>query len=116
MANGALHPMVGGLRRSICHARCADQLRGQVELLRCHYNFVRPHRALKFGRETRTPAMQAGLVTKRLSFRGIFTARGFSLRVFIAVVCVSLADHVTKSDTVDLPRVRWPTAPRRVAA
>ena len=60
--------------------------------------------------------MQAGLVTKRLSFRGIFTARGLSLRVFVAVVWVSLADHVTKSDTVDLPRVRWPTAPRRVAA
>ena len=48
------------LRRcSPCHARGEAQLRGHVELLRCHYNFVRPHRALKFGRETRTPAMQA---------------------------------------------------------
>ena len=46
------------LRRcSLCHARDKDQLRWHVELLRCHYNFVRPHRALKFGRETRTPAM-----------------------------------------------------------
>jgi len=26
-------------RRSPCHARCEDQLRGHVELLRCHYNF-----------------------------------------------------------------------------
>ena len=31
------------LRRcSPCHARSEDQLRGHVELLRCHYNFVRP--------------------------------------------------------------------------
>jgi hypothetical protein len=102
-------------RRSPCHARCADHLRGQVELLRCHYNFVRPHSALKFGRETRTPAMQAGLVTKRLSFRGIFTARGFSLRVFVAVVYVSLADHVTKSDTVDPPMFSWPPDQRTAA-
>jgi len=103
-------------RRSPCHARCEDQLRGHVELLRCHDNFVRPHRALKFGRETRTPAMQAGLVTKRLSFSDIFTARGFSLRVFVAVVCASLTDHVTRSDKVELPRVCWPTDPRLVAA
>ena len=45
-------------RRSPCHARDADQLCSHVELVRCHYNFVRPHRALRFGRETRTPAMQ----------------------------------------------------------
>ena len=36
-------------RRSPCHARGADQLRGHVDLLRCYYNFIRPHRALKFG-------------------------------------------------------------------
>ena len=53
-------------RRSPCHARGADQLRGHVELLRCYYNFIRPHRALRFGRETRTPAMQAGLVSQCL--------------------------------------------------
>ena len=28
-------------RRSPCHARGADQLRGHVELLRCYYNFIR---------------------------------------------------------------------------
>ncbi len=43
-----------------------------LELLRCYYNFVRPHGALKFGRETRTPAMQAGLATRRLTLRDIF--------------------------------------------
>ena len=31
-----------------------------MEILRFHYNFARPHRALKFDTETRTPAMQAG--------------------------------------------------------
>ena len=36
------------------------------------YNFVRPHRALKFGGEMRTPAMQAGLATRRLRLREIF--------------------------------------------
>jgi IS1 family transposase len=103
-------------RRSPCHARCQHQLCGHVELLRCHYNFVRRHLGLKFGSVYRTPAMQAGLVTKQLSFRDIFTARGFSLRVFVAVLCVSLTDHVTKSDAVELPRACWPTDPRRVAA
>src|SRR6185295_14837822 len=36
------------------------------------YNFVRPHRALKFACEVRTPAMQAGLTTRRLTLREIF--------------------------------------------
>ena len=43
-----------------------------AEVLRCHYNFLRPHRALKFGREVRTPAMPAGLTKKRLTFRDVF--------------------------------------------
>ena len=73
-------------RRSPCHARDADQLRSHVELVRCHYNFVRPHRALRFGRETRTPAMQARLVSRRLALSDIFTGRLVTLRVFVAVV------------------------------
>jgi len=48
-------------RRSPCHARKERCLEEHLELLRCHYNFIRPHRALRFGRVTRTPAMQAGL-------------------------------------------------------
>ena len=43
-------------------------------MLRCYYNFIRPHRALKFELEIRTPAMQAGLLSKRLSFREVFVA------------------------------------------
>ena len=75
-------------RRTLSHARAQDTLDAHLELLRCYYNFVRPHGALKFGRETRTPAMQAGLATRRLTLRDIFV----SLRRFIswlsdALVC-----------------------------
>ena len=49
-------------RRTLSHARSEDKLEEHLELLRCHYNFVRPHGALKFGREVRTPAMQADLL------------------------------------------------------
>jgi hypothetical protein len=61
-------------RRTICHARWKERLEDHLELLRCYYNFVRPHRALEFGREVRTPAMQAGWTTRRLTFREIFSS------------------------------------------
>ena len=47
-------------RRTLSHARRLQQLEDHLELLRCHYNFVRRHRVLKFGREVRTPAMSGG--------------------------------------------------------
>ena len=62
-------------RRTICQARWKQYLDDHLELLRCHYNFVRPHRALKFGREVRTPAHQAGLTKRALKFREIFSSR-----------------------------------------
>jgi hypothetical protein len=62
-------------RRTICQARWKERLKDHLELLRCHYNFVRPHRALKFGREVRTPAQQAGLTNRALTFREIFSSR-----------------------------------------
>ena len=67
-------------RRSPCYARKKRTLDDHLELFRCFHNFVRPHSALKFGKVTRTPAMQAGLATKRLSFRDIFTARAITAR------------------------------------
>jgi IS1 family transposase len=85
-------------RRSPCHARGVDQLRRHVELVRCHYNFVRPHSALRFGRETRTPAMQAGLVTTRLALSDIFTTGRVTLRVCVTVVVPG---------TAQLPRLSW---------
>ena len=68
-------------RRTLSHARRIERLDDHLELLRCHYNFLRPHRALKFGPETRTPAMQAGLTTKRLTFREVFISVSIFLRL-----------------------------------
>ena len=39
-------------RRTLSHARSEEKLEEHLELQRCHYNFVRLHSALKFGRET----------------------------------------------------------------
>jgi IS1 family transposase len=66
-------------RRTICQARWNERLDDHLELLRCHYNFVRPHRALKFGREVSTPARQAGLTKRALTLREIFSSRIFLL-------------------------------------
>ncbi len=66
-------------RHTLSHARSEEKLEEHLELLRCHYNFVRPHGALKFGRQTRTPAMQAGLATRRLTFREVFVCLPLSL-------------------------------------
>ncbi len=78
-------------RRTLSHARKKQRLRDHLELLRCHYNFVRPHRALKFGCEIRTPAMQAGLVRNRLTFRDIFTFIPHFWRL-IKTVCAFILD------------------------
>ena len=74
-------------RRTPGHARCTESLLGHMALLTTYYNFLRPHMALQFGKTLRTPAMQAGLARKRLSFREIFTARAaFFWFVLIVVV------------------------------
>lgn len=62
-------------RKTTAVCRSELSLRGQLELLRCYYNFIRPHSSLRFGRVRRTPAQQAGLVPKRISWREVFTAR-----------------------------------------
>ena len=59
-------------RQSAGHARYAEHLGDQMALLQCHYNFIRPHRSLRLVKERRTPAWQAGLVSRQLSFREIF--------------------------------------------
>jgi IS1 family transposase len=66
--------IVGLHRRSNSLPRSRESLGQSIDLLQCYYNFVRPHGALRFGKETRTPAQQAGLVTRRLSLRDIFLA------------------------------------------
>ncbi len=75
-------------RRSAGHARSADHLDDHMALLQCHYNFIRPHRSLKVGKERRTPAWQAGLVSRQLTFREIFLhplAMFFLLLVYVHV-------------------------------
>ena len=52
---------------------------------------AKAHGALKFGRETRTPAMQAGLATRRLTLRDIFV----SLRSLVS----SLSDVLTLANS-----------------
>ena len=73
------------------------------ELLRCYYNFVRPHGAVKFGRETRTPAMQADLTTRRLTFRDIFFAMTIPLWLRIEVFLLTWARNPVSSAPVPLP-------------
>ena len=90
-------------RRTICHARWRQRLQGHLELLKCHYNFIRPHRALKFGREVRTPAMQAGLTGKRLTLREIFCSGIIFLTSFeVVLVFVDPANSFSIKD--DVPR------------
>jgi hypothetical protein len=95
-------------RRSPCHARGTDQLRGHVELLRCYYNFIRPHRALKFGRKTRTPAMQAGLVSAPLKWSDVFPAPAPLGVFFVAVVRIPVTVQLMKISAATLPAFSWP--------
>ncbi len=74
-----------------------------AEAPRCYYNFVRPHGALKFGREIRTPAMQAGLTTRRLTFRDIFFATTIPLWLRIEVFLLTGARNPVSSTPVPLP-------------
>ena len=78
-------------RRTPCHARRPEFLEGQVALLMAYYNFLRPHSALKFGTPVRTPAMQAELAKKRLSFRDVFTSRA----AFLLFVLIVIRFHAT---------------------
>ncbi len=78
-------------RRTPCHARRTEFLEGQVALLMAYYNFMRPHRALKFGKTMRTPAMQAGLANKTLSFRDVFTSRAAFL-LFVLMIVAGFID------------------------
>ena len=84
-------------RRTLSHARSTERLDEHLELLRCYYNFVRPHGALKFGREIRTPAMQAGLTIRRLTFRGIFLATTIPLWARTEVLLLSWARNPVSS-------------------
>lgn len=61
-------------RRTNSMAKRRETLQDGVSLLQLYYNFVRPHSSLPHSckRDMRTPAQQAKLVTRPLSFRDIF--------------------------------------------
>ena len=102
-------------RRSPCHARGADQFHGHVDLLRCSYNVIRPHRALKCGRETRTPAMQAGLVNAPMNWSDIFTAPAALYAFHVAVVRVPGAVQLMQTSPAALSSFSWPHEHRSAA-
>jgi hypothetical protein len=78
-------------RRTICQARQKQHLEDHIELFRCYYNFIRPHRALKFGREVRTTAMQAELTNRALTSKMAFLVLKNVTLVFEAAPSVGVA-------------------------
>jgi hypothetical protein len=88
--NGILRKMDAHLRRKVLtFAKNISYFIAKLSLVVAYYNFVRPHQALKFGKETRTPAQQAGLVSKRLTLREIFTSLA-ALILFIQRLIMTL--------------------------
>ena len=59
--------------------------------------------------------MQAGLVSTRLNWSDIFTARGLSLRIFVAVVRIPVTVQLIETGSPDLPAVSWPHEQRTAA-
>ena len=88
-------------RRTLSHARSKEKLEEHLEILRCHCNFVRLDGALKFGRETRTPAMQAGLTTRRLTFREVFVCLPPSLLTSISAITCAVPNPLPTTPSVD---------------
>jgi hypothetical protein len=55
--------------------RSTKKLEAMLWILHGYYNFIRPHSSLKLGKVCRTPAMQAGIFDRHLTFREIFSWR-----------------------------------------
>ena len=80
---------------------------------RSRWSTCRPllaHRAESAHQRPRTPAMQAGLVNKRLAWSAVFTACGLPLRVVVALVHVAVTVQPTESDAAELPTRCSPSA------
>ncbi len=60
-------------RRTPAPGRSCARFKEALDLVRVFYNFVTPHGSLKFGKVKRTPAMQAGIFDRPLTFREIFS-------------------------------------------
>ena len=77
-----------------------------MALLQCHYNFIRPHRSLKLRDQRRTPAWQAGLVSRQLTFREIFLHQLATL--FLLLVYVHVAVRVSGRMSLSPPATTVP--------
>ena len=91
------------------------QLHGHVDLLRGSYNVIRPHRALQCGRETRTPAMHAGLVNAPMNWSDIVTAPATLYAFHVAVVRVPGAVPLMHTRPAALASFSWPHEHRSAA-
>ena len=80
-------------RKTPAHARALEPFSKNISLFKTYYNCVRPHQALKFGKEIRTPAQQAGLVSRRLTLRDIFTS--LALILFIQRLIMTLITFIS---------------------
>jgi transposase-like protein len=60
-------------RRTPSPMRKPQRLADVLDINRLHYNFVRRHSSLRLRRECRTPAMQAGITSRPLTLREIFS-------------------------------------------
>jgi hypothetical protein len=58
-------------RRTLALVRVPRCLSEALDVLRCYYNFMKPHAALRFRKVTRASAMQAGIFKRALTFREI---------------------------------------------
>jgi len=81
-------------RQTPAHARSPQALAAQLDLQRCYYNFMRPHLALKFGNQIWTPAMMAGIMKRKLSWRDVLN------HYFLAIMLVLLADRDVQENRV----------------
>jgi IS1 family transposase len=59
-------------RRTSGRVRNPERLASAVGILRCSYNFIRPHARLRVGALRRTPAMFAGCFDRPLTWRSVF--------------------------------------------
>jgi hypothetical protein len=93
-------------RKTPAHARASEPFSKNISLFKAYYNFVRPHQALKFGKETRTPAQQAGLVSRRLTLREIFTSLAalilFIQRLFMTLITFSSPPRLALAHIYDV--------------
>jgi len=81
-------------RQTPAHARRQEALAAQLDLQRCYYNFIRPHLALKFGNQIWTPAMMAGIVKRKLSWRAVLS------HYLLAIMLLLLTDDDIQENRV----------------